>query len=115
MARSHNFQYDTDADRAALPARNAAVLDRAERLPAEPAALREGRDALLAVRREGLAVPPVPNHPHYALYYLDEADAESWGRWLGAGMAGWLERFDAAPETLTAWCWRVLWKDLPRR
>lgn len=110
-----HFQYDTEADRAALPALNAAVLDRAERLEAEPAPLRAGRDALLAVRREGLALPPVPNHPGHAFYYLDESDADAWGRWLGARLSGWLTRFDAAPETLQAWCWRVLWKDLPRR
>lgn len=50
-------------------------------------------------------------HPHTSLYYLDEEDAQNWGRLLGRQLQGWLDRFRAAPETLEGYMWRVHWRD----
>ncbi|MFZ2956222.1 MAG: hypothetical protein WA705_04975 [Candidatus Ozemobacteraceae bacterium] len=72
------------------------------------------RDASLGSILAGLDAPLAPNHPHTALYYLDEDDAESWGAWFGSHIEAWIVRFRAAPETLEAWCWRNIWKDLPK-
>ena len=44
-------------------------------------------------------------------YYFDPEDAEEWGRWWAQSLPAWLERFNAQPESLNNWCWRVLWSD----
>lgn len=43
------------------------------------------------------------------IYYFDVEDAEEWGRWWAQSLPAWLERFNAQPESLNDWCWRVLW------
>ena len=47
--------------------------------------------------------------PHSSLYYLDEGDALAWGRLFGRQLPVWLERFEAAPESLDGFMWRVHW------
>ena len=49
-----------------------------------------------------------PNHDRWLPYWNGE-DAAAWGSLFGASMKEWLSRFLANPETLEAWCWRVLW------
>lgn len=58
-----------------------------------------------------LDIPLLPNFPQPSLFYLDKQDCTEWGSLFGRNLAQWLARFDAAPETLESWCWRVLWKD----
>lgn len=48
-------------------------------------------------------------HHHRWLPYWDRDDATAWGELFGASMAGWIARFFENPETLEAWCQRVLW------
>lgn len=50
----------------------------------------------------------VPNQAPW-LPYWDAEDVAAWGRLFGASIGGWMSRFLASPETLEAWCWRVLW------
>lgn len=64
----------------------------------------------LQTLRSGLELPLLAQHPHAALYYVDEEDARAWGSWFGSRIGEWLRRFAAAPETLESWAWRVLWK-----
>jgi len=57
---------------------------------------------------------PVPNIEQW-FYYFDSVDAASWGRYFGSYIGSWLHLFNQQPESLDSWCWRVLWKDLPRK
>jgi hypothetical protein len=50
----------------------------------------------------------VPNYHRWLPYWSSE-DATAWGKLFGASIGGWLSRFLANPETLEAWCRRVLW------
>jgi hypothetical protein len=49
-----------------------------------------------------------PNHQRW-LPYWEAEDAAAWGGLFGGTMGGWIPRFFENPETLEAWCWRVLW------
>ena len=69
-----------------------------------------GGCAYLETLRAGLELPLLPQHPHVALYYVDEQDAHAWGSWFGGRIGEWLRRFADAPETLETYAWRVLWK-----
>jgi hypothetical protein len=73
-------------------------------------AARAQPNKLLSVMIEGLDLPLLPQHPHVALYYFDDDDAAAWGDWFGRRMGAWIRRFEGAPETLDAYCWRVLWR-----
>jgi hypothetical protein len=92
------YQYASEADLAEIQALRHTVIDKAG--PETP---------YLAILRQGLELPLRIQGPDVALFYLDEADAGAWGSWFGARIAAWLGRFNAAPETLESWCWRVLW------
>lgn len=50
------------------------------------------------------------NSPTTPFYYLDEADAEAWGELLARHLVTWLNRFQARPETLDDYMWRVHWR-----
>jgi hypothetical protein len=50
-----------------------------------------------------------PGWPHTALYYLDETDAEAWGKLFSKQLPPWVQHFSAAPETLEGYMWRVYW------
>lgn len=47
--------------------------------------------------------------PHTALYYVDEQDAEFWGKLFAVHLLSWMDRFCANPETLEGYMWRVHW------
>jgi hypothetical protein len=47
--------------------------------------------------------------PHEPLYYLDDGDAEFWGKLFALHLLPWMERFCASPETLDGYMWRVHW------
>lgn len=53
---------------------------------------------------------PRANHEEFS-YYMDRKDASAWGRWYGSLVTAWCSRFEDAPESFNAWCWRVLWAD----
>lgn len=108
------YQYTTPAENEAIHALVVRVIDKVRRQDDfAHEALRTARDALLAAIDLDLDRPPEPRLPSYALYYLDAADAAAWGAWFGETVSPWIERFRKAPESLEAWSWRVLWKDLP--
>lgn len=67
-------------------------------------------DKPFAVLLGGLDLPLAPQHPHVALYYFDAGDGTAWGAWFAARIGDWSARFQAAPETLDRYCWRVLWR-----
>lgn len=100
------YQYATDTEMAAMQEMRRAVIGKA-------------KDSLQSVHLEtiisGLQLPLRPQNPHVALYCLDQPDASMWGKWFGEHIGEWLRRFGASPETLEAWCWRVLWRDKAQR
>lgn len=53
---------------------------------------------------------PRANFDEFA-YYMDDNDAMAWGAWYASHITEWCSRFEAAPESFNAWCWRVLWAD----
>ncbi len=110
------YQYTTEDDHRSLTALRRSAVDKAAAFTGfAHESERLGREALLSAILLDLEEPPRPQHPQHALYYFDREDAAGWGAWFGERLEGWIRRFDAAPETLEAWCWRVLWRDLPAR
>jgi hypothetical protein len=65
-------------------------------------------DTLVRLLAEACEREIRPNH-HRWLPYWDSDDVAAWGELLGASMEGWVARFFENPETLEAWCQRVLW------
>lgn len=49
-----------------------------------------------------------PNQNRWLPFWSAD-DAGAWGDLFGQSINGWISRFLANPETLEAWCWRVLW------
>jgi len=94
------YQYASEADFQEMRALRRAVVQKVV-AHAQP-------NRLLTVIVDGLDIPLRVQHPDVALYYFDENDAAAWGGWFGARVSAWLARFTAAPETLEAWCRRVL-------
>ena len=96
------YQYEPDVR--AMQELRRALLDRSE----------VRRCVYLATLRDMVDQGLAPQGPHTALFYYDERDARAWGAWFGDHIGAWLRRFAAAPETLDAWCWRVLWDKDPQ-
>jgi hypothetical protein len=108
------FQYTTDAENTSIQQQVKAVIKKVHHQNEfENEGFRAMRDMMVGIIDAGLEMPPEPRIPNYSLYYLDEADVTAWGQWFARHIAQWIERFQAAPETLEGWAWRVLWKDLP--
>lgn len=61
----------------------------------------------LAEQAAGPARKPRPNMDEWC-YYVDNEDAQSWGRWHGHLIAPWTERFLTVPESREQWCRRML-------
>lgn len=53
---------------------------------------------------------PRPEHAQWS-HFVDADDVRRWAAWHAAVMPAWLPRYAAAPESLHAWCTRVLWHD----
>src|SRR5690349_16949777 len=70
---------------------------------------RKFRDLRLPYLRRCIEGEVWVGNPHAALYYLDERDAELWGKLFAIHLVPWMERFCAAPETLDGYMWRVHW------
>jgi hypothetical protein len=47
--------------------------------------------------------------PHTALLYLDEHDAEFWGKLFAVHLLPWMAKFCTQPETLKGYMWRMHW------
>lgn len=110
------YQYTTETENQSIHALVKAVIHKVRQQDSfENEGFRAARDIMLGSIDLGLDLPPEPRLPNYALYYLDENDASTWGAWFAHNVGPWIQRFQEAPETLEAWSWRVLWKDLPRR
>lgn len=107
------YQYTTDGEiRQIQDLRRAALNRTAAQETFENDVYRQMRDTSLAMIELGFDDSlPKPHLPHTPLYYLTEVDAAHWGAWFGKHLPTWVERFQARPETLSSWCWRVLWKD----
>lgn len=71
---------------------------------------KRSRDAHLPSLRRRIEEDFRANWPHEALYYMDEQDAENWGKLFARQLIPWVEKFWANPETLDGYMWRVHWK-----
>lgn len=108
------YQYAGDEEHDAMRALQLRVCDKvAAQDEFEHDLYRGMRDLSLASVRDLIDVPFTPGHPHTALLYLDADDAFAWGAFFAARLPAWLDRFAAAPETLTMHMWRVHWNDAP--
>jgi len=94
------YQYTSEAELMEMQALRRGVVQKV--------VARGRRNAILASTIDGLDIPLRAQHPDVWLYYFDHHDAAAWGGWFGARVSAWLARFTAAPETLEAWCRRVL-------
>ncbi len=47
-------------------------------------------------------------------HYVDGGDVDRWAGWYAELIPTWIPRYQAAPESLEDWCWRVLWPHLDR-
>lgn len=72
-------------------------------------AYRGMRDSSLGLVRMSIEAPLDARLPSTALHYLDAVDARAWGGLFAAQLREWLARFEAAPETLDRYMWRVHW------
>lgn len=70
---------------------------------------RKIRDAFLPSLRRSIEADIRVGCPHDALYYLDERDAEFWGKLFAVHLVPWIERYCTAPETLEGYMSRVHW------
>jgi hypothetical protein len=70
---------------------------------------RRVRDAFLPSIRRSIKTDIRVGCPHDALYYLDEQDAEFWGKLFAIHLVSWMQKFCTAPETLEGYMWRVHW------
>jgi hypothetical protein len=62
----------------------------------------------------GFSHEPIrPNH-HRWLPYRSADDVRAWAELFSGSVERWIGRFLESPETLDAWCWRVLWSDRKR-
>jgi hypothetical protein len=95
------FQYATDAEVDGYVAAEGAVVGRF--LAANP--------DLASLFREDPR--PAPNVSQWC-HYLDAGDVDRWARWYAAVVPAFIPRYQARPESLEDWCWRVLWADQDR-
>jgi hypothetical protein len=72
-------------------------------------AYRSLRDVRLPSLRREIEGGFKAQRPHDHLLYLDERDAEFWGKWFAMQLIPWMEKFCAHPETLEGYMWRVHW------
>ena len=42
-------------------------------------------------------------------HFVDGDDVDRWAAWYAGLIPAWIPRYQAAPESLEDWCWRVLW------
>jgi hypothetical protein len=56
---------------------------------------------------------PVPNVSQWC-HFVDGDDVDRWAAWYAGLIPAWIPRYQAAPESLEDWCWRVLWPHLDR-
>ncbi len=75
----------------------------------ESAFYRSCRDSNLRHYRRTIQEGFQVGWPHTALFYLDERDAEFWGKLFAVHLPTWMARFCACPETLEGYMWRVHW------
>lgn len=108
------YQYADEAMIAAFLAQQARVRDHvAAQTEFEVDIWREQRDVSLRTMQSFIDLGLRAAWPDSALYYLDESDAQAWGRLIGAQLPTWIERYTARPETLDAYMWRVHWGGQP--
>lgn len=108
------YQYTSDTDNEKIQALDKVVIAKVRSQETfENESFKTMRDISLGTIDIGLNKPPEPRFPNYPLYYLDSVDASAWGVWFASNIGLWIYRFQQVPETLEAWSWRVLWKDLP--
>ncbi|HEU4699361.1 MAG TPA: hypothetical protein VFS40_09280 [Gemmatimonadales bacterium] len=104
------YQYTTEPEHAAIQALQRRVYAKVAAQDGFAVDVhRQMRDNSLPLLRATTEAPLEARFPHTALAYLDADDAEAWGTLLGAQLPGWLARFQAQPETLESYMWRVHW------
>jgi hypothetical protein len=107
------YQYTSDADHQAVQALQRRVYEKVAAQEAFSHELyRDLRDQSLEMMRTVIEPPLEPRFPSTPLHYLDGDDAQAWGALFAAQLPGWLERFQASPETLERYMWRVHWAHL---
>ena len=96
------FQYTTDAE-----------VDRYVAIESRAVArfVAEHPDAAASFPPE--APRPVPNVSQWC-HFTDGDDVDAWAGWYAALVPEWIPRYQAAPESLEDWCWRVLWPQRDR-
>jgi hypothetical protein len=67
-------------------------------------------DSIVSLLASASRAPIRPNH-HRWLPYCTAADVAAWSELFARSVDTWTTRFLESPETLDAWCWRVLWSD----
>ena len=101
------FQYTTNEEAATYAQLQRSVLEKFLALP--------GKEGLRSIFNYACDPTWLPRaNFSEATFYLDDEDAESWGEWWAQNLPAWLERFNAYPESLNDWCWRVLWSDISK-
>ena len=106
------YQYADEAMIAAFLAQQARVRDHvAAQTDFGLDIWRQQRDISLRTMQSFIDLGLRPAWPDSGLYYLDESDAQAWGRLIGTQLPAWIERYAAMPETLDAYMRRVHWGD----
>lgn len=104
------YQYTDESINAEMKAFQWSVYLKVEGLSTfESESARRLRDAHLPSLRRDIEGKVRVNWPHDPLYYVDERDAEFWGKLFAVHLVPWMERFRAAPETLDGYMWRMHW------
>ncbi len=104
------YQYTDEAMNAEMKALQWSVYAKVEgQNTFENECVRGLRDAFLPCLRRSIEADVRVGCPHDALYYVDERDAEFWGKLFAVQLVPWMQRFGAAPETLEGYMWRVHW------
>ncbi len=104
------YQYTDESMNGEMKTFQWAVYDKVvEQTEFESESARRYRDAYLPTLLRDIESNFKVNRPHDALYYLDERDAEFWGKLFAVHLVPWMEWFSAAPETLDGYMWRVHW------
>jgi hypothetical protein len=103
------YQYALASETAAVVALRRQILDSFLEGGAVAVRATEAGRTLVQLLADSRDAEIRPNQPPWLPYWHDE-DAADWGHLFGRAIDGWLRRFAERPETLDAWCWRVLWK-----
>jgi hypothetical protein len=107
------YQYTSDAANQEVQALQRRVYEKVASQDAFSHELyRDLRDQSLEMMRTSIESPLEPRFPSTPLHYLDGDDAQAWGALFAAQLPDWLARFQAGPETLDRYMWRVHWAHL---